>query len=192
MDEKQRELIYGHVDPAELARISAVARYKFTPPPPAPLKVFADPEHGRRMTDPAEIRRFITAGNAVFTLKSLLTGKHYTYKIANTKNDVGTRWFVSVSTDYMEFLYMGLLKTSANGWLEAQSTAKSPRGLLEFQNWLGFQWFLKMLNNGIPLVKTVQFWHMGHCGRCNRPLTDPLSIERGIGPDCWEMMNDAA
>ena len=24
-----------------------------------------------------------------------------------------------------------------------------------------------------------------HCGMCGRPLRDPTSIERGIGPDCW-------
>lgn len=23
------------------------------------------------------------------------------------------------------------------------------------------------------------------CADCGRPLTDPTSIERGIGPDCW-------
>lgn len=24
-----------------------------------------------------------------------------------------------------------------------------------------------------------------YCANCGRPLTDPLSVERGIGPDCW-------
>jgi hypothetical protein len=24
----------------------------------------------------------------------------------------------------------------------------------------------------------------GRCKRCGRPLTDPASIERGVGPDC--------
>lgn len=23
------------------------------------------------------------------------------------------------------------------------------------------------------------------CGKCHRPLTDPKSVERGFGPDCW-------
>jgi len=23
------------------------------------------------------------------------------------------------------------------------------------------------------------------CGKCSRPLTDPKSVERGFGPDCW-------
>jgi hypothetical protein len=26
---------------------------------------------------------------------------------------------------------------------------------------------------------------VGHCRHCGRPLSDPTSIERGIGSDCW-------
>lgn len=26
------------------------------------------------------------------------------------------------------------------------------------------------------------------CGNCGQPLTDPISIRRGIGPDCWARM----
>ena len=27
------------------------------------------------------------------------------------------------------------------------------------------------------------------CANCGRPLVDPVSIERGIGPDCWERLD---
>jgi len=27
------------------------------------------------------------------------------------------------------------------------------------------------------------------CANCGRPLNDPLSIDRGIGPDCWEVID---
>ncbi len=30
---------------------------------------------------------------------------------------------------------------------------------------------------------------VGKCGRCNRGLTDEVSRERGIGPECWSKMN---
>jgi hypothetical protein len=30
------------------------------------------------------------------------------------------------------------------------------------------------------------------CGKCNRPLKDPKSIERGYGPDCWKKVKVAA
>lgn len=26
------------------------------------------------------------------------------------------------------------------------------------------------------------------CANCGRPLVDPVSIDRGIGPDCWEVI----
>ena len=30
-----------------------------------------------------------------------------------------------------------------------------------------------------------------HCANCGRPLTDPPSIARGIGPDCWPRIDPA-
>ena len=33
---------------------------------------------------------------------------------------------------------------------------------------------------------------IGRCGRCNRRLTDELSRQRGIGPDCYDQMTGAA
>ena len=29
------------------------------------------------------------------------------------------------------------------------------------------------------------------CANCGRPLVDPVSIERGIGPDCWQQIDPA-
>jgi hypothetical protein len=29
------------------------------------------------------------------------------------------------------------------------------------------------------------------CANCGRPLGDPVSIDRGIGPDCWERIDPA-
>ena len=34
----------------------------------------------------------------------------------------------------------------------------------------------------------VEVRHCGRCGRCGRKLTVPESIDRGIGPDCTNMM----
>jgi hypothetical protein len=33
-------------------------------------------------------------------------------------------------------------------------------------------------------MNAVEFWHEGKCGRCNRKLTVPSSIESGFGPEC--------
>ena len=31
---------------------------------------------------------------------------------------------------------------------------------------------------------------MAQCAICNKPLTDSLSVDRGIGPDCWENLEN--
>jgi hypothetical protein len=50
----------------------------------------------------------------------------------------------------------------------------------------GFVWLLDQLYN--PKAPNhwgqVEMYHMGACGRCGRPLTDPESIQRGLGPIC--------
>jgi hypothetical protein len=38
------------------------------------------------------------------------------------------------------------------------------------------------------LPPDAEVMHEGRCACCGRPLTVPESIERGIGPDCWEKM----
>jgi hypothetical protein len=42
-------------------------------------------------------------------------------------------------------------------------------------------------NRDIPT--NIEFWHPCKCRRCNRLLTDPRSIEKGIGPGCEKKEN---
>jgi hypothetical protein len=44
------------------------------------------------------------------------------------------------------------------------------------------------LVNDKPLPEYIQVWHHGQCCKCNRILTDPTSIKRGIGPECLKRM----
>ena len=32
---------------------------------------------------------------------------------------------------------------------------------------------------------------LGHCANCGHPMADPLSVSRGVGPDCWERIDPA-
>jgi len=44
-------------------------------------------------------------------------------------------------------------------------------------------WTIKNLaNKNMP--GELEFWHEGRCARCAKVLTDPASIERGLGPEC--------
>ena len=44
-----------------------------------------------------------------------------------------------------------------------------------------FTWFLRNMD---ALPASCQVWHEGRCAHCSRRLTDPVSIEHGIGPIC--------
>lgn len=38
----------------------------------------------------------------------------------------------------------------------------------------------------MAIVKTLFGWQLStKCSECGRPLTDPVSVKRGIGPICW-------
>ena len=39
--------------------------------------------------DVAQIKAFVLAGRAVFTLKSLKTGKHFTFRVAASRKAIG-------------------------------------------------------------------------------------------------------
>jgi len=144
--------------------------------------------HSRVMTDPAAIKRFALAGHAKVTLKSLATEQHYTYEI--TKADEsrgGDTWFVRVLTDRDLFVYAGIVRSND---LRLRLTAKShygdDAGCIK-----AFRYFFSHLMQG-QVASQLEVRHEGHCGRCNRPLTHPSSIDRGIGPDCWEQMGMGA
>jgi hypothetical protein len=48
-------------------------------------------------------------------------------------------------------------------------------------------------NNSRPHADRLQaaLAALMYCANCGRPLSDPLSIERGIGPDCWPRIDPA-
>ena len=52
----------------------------------------------------------------------------------------------------------------------------------------GFDWFWGRLQTHGNLPEFVQFWHAGRCARCAHPLTVPVSIATGYGPECSEFL----
>ena len=128
-----------------------------------------------RMTNPADIARFITAGRAYFTLRSTKTGTRFTYKAKQPK-DKSPIHFISV-LDGHEYKYAGMLKNGNFG-----QTAKSKVSPAE-TSYQALEWSLERVLNG-KMPGTLEFWHEGRCACCGRRLTDPTSIARGIGPEC--------
>ncbi len=129
----------------------------------------------------AEIARaFALAGNATLTLVSKATSQRFTYKIKVCENDAQL-FFVSYlygPENDTNFAYLGLIRrevyfhggTKAREW-EGAPVAKA------------FAWAWRQLVQD-KMPSTLEVWHEGRCGRCNRKLTVPSSIASGFGPEC--------
>lgn len=132
-----------------------------------------------RISDPAFVREFMLAGNAVFTLRSKRTGTRFTYRIR--KPDEGKPHFVGVLTgvdNHSSYTFLGSIFRETEYRLGQRSKiafdAPSARA---------FSWFWKALSRNV-LHPKLEVWHEGTCGRCGRKLTVPESIASGLGPEC--------
>ncbi len=139
-----------------------------------------------RLTTHESVRQFISAGNATLTLKSEKTGNRFTYKVR--KSDDGSVGFVSLlygPDNENAFQYLGIIRG------EAYSHGRKSRIGEDAPGAMAFAWFHANLQNR-RLPEALQVWHEGKCGRCARKLTVPESIERGLGPECANLICEAA
>lgn len=134
------------------------------------------------ITDAADALAFMLAGKATFTVRSAATGDHLTFQVRNWKKAKdGTMHFVSVRTgnDYAD---IGFVRDRVSYHLG--NKADLP---FDDKRVKGFRYiFQHLCQKHMP--PKCEVWHEGQCGRCNRPLTDPESITRGLGPDCRKKM----
>ena len=134
-----------------------------------------------KFTDASEAVKFIHAGNATVTFRSLKTDTHFTFRVRQKDNDNGTKTphFVSVlngpdnTSDYM---YIGHI--TKNG-----EFSPGRKGLPGAPSFKAFSWVYANLRNGV-IPDELEVYHKGKCGRCGRKLTVPESIRDGIGPEC--------
>ena len=124
-------------------------------------------------------QKFILAGKAFVTFKSIKTNKHFTYRITKKKNN--DIWFVNVMYDYntRSFNYLGCILPDKTFTHTKASQAKKTSS-----SWIAFKWAWNNLNNNL-----LEVWHEGRCGRCGRLLTEPDSIAAGFGPICRGIIN---
>lgn len=139
------------------------------------------------LTTWTDVQAFVFAGNATFTLRSVVTGTRFTYKVRRRKENPADDevFFVNLlrgSDNEKDFSYMGVLRkpakffwTSASGKVGRQAPAY--KALL---------WFLDALavQRSLVLGTKLEVWHEGKCACCGRKLTVPESIASGWGPFC--------
>lgn len=140
-----------------------------------------------RLDSLEKAKKFILAGNATITLVSKSSGIRYTYRIKQATNDDGSKkqfWFVSLltgsdnETDYKYFAHI-----YSNGGIAFGRKSQLKEGNASVRAWF---WFWELLDRGMwpSIDRGVEVWHEGKCGRCNRKLTVPSSVESGFGPEC--------
>jgi hypothetical protein len=122
-----------------------------------------------------DIRNFIFAGKAIFTIQSKATGGRFTYRL-NHREDSPT--FASVLTgpdNEGDYSYMGFIPTD-----KRESLIQGRKGMSSTApSVVALAWFLRNLDND-----SVDFFHAGKCGACGYKLTVPQSVARGLGPTC--------
>lgn len=132
------------------------------------------------LTGRETILRFLLAGRATFTLRNAKTKRHLSYRLR--LQEESSRWV-------LEFLGQGRPERigviNARRGLSYLRGADIPEADPRFQ---GFDFFWFLLARGETFPPALECWHEGCCGRCGRQLTDPASIVRGFGPDCWEVI----
>lgn len=123
--------------------------------------------------------RFLRAGNARATFRSLKTGTRFTYRVRASKD--GTVWFVSILTgpdNETSYTFVGTIFQDG----QYRHSTKSRVGQ-DAPSVKAFQWVLDRLNKRAELTD-LEVSHEGRCGRCQRVLTTPESCARGVGPEC--------
>jgi hypothetical protein len=134
-------------------------------------------------------KQFFFGGNATFTVENG-KGAHYTFKVrqpkAKKKGDIPP-FFVSLMTgtdNESHFSYMGILLP--DGKVRATTKSKVTPDSVPFKV---AEWAMGRCFNAQALPAGYKVRHNEKCARCGRKLTTPESLDRGIGPECWQKRN---
>jgi hypothetical protein len=132
---------------------------------------------------PANVKDFLLAGNATFTVRSAKTSTRFTFKVRKPTAD--SPHFVSLlNGPDNERAYQFVGTIFANGTyshgLRSKISAEAPSAKAA-------RWVVERVIAGKELTN-CELWHEGRCGKCGRKLTVPESIELGLGPECASRM----
>ena len=133
--------------------------------------------------------QFLIGGRAKFTVDNG-RGEHFTFRI-NRPNDT-TPFFASVMRgpdNENSFSYAGVYMppretpATVRDFPQVRRTAKS-KLTDEAKSMKVLRWALRVVHGLTPLPDGYNIRHEGKCSCCGRTLTEPESLECGIGPIC--------
>jgi hypothetical protein len=139
------------------------------------------------MNTASDVINYIEGGHGSLTIKSLKTGRHFTYRFRAPKGNNNVM-FVKFLADGDQWIYLGMIATSPDGWV-LLATKASPAKVSNTTVFKALEWSLYQLQQdhlNDLVFDWAEFRHDGSCCRCGRTLTTPESIDRGIGPVCAE------
>jgi hypothetical protein len=166
----------------------------------------AEPDPPSVAYDPTRpLLAWLLAGDCRFTITSARTGQHRVFKVARTRRPHETGWSyfawvrdgdpnpdlrpIDLAPEVHGrgvWTYVGELGPGRDGLWSHATAATSAQGS---QALVALRWFLARVQAGwdgqdptVPatLLKSTR------CARCRRVLTDPDSIARGLGAECWD------
>lgn len=132
---------------------------------------------------PVNMKQFMLAGNATFTVRSEKTQTRFTLKVR--KPTLTSPHFVSVLTGSDNESAYGFVGTIFGNGTYAHGTRS--RITPDAPSAKAARWVVERVLAGKELSH-CELWHEGRCGRCGRALTVPSSIELGLGPECAKLV----
>lgn len=149
------------------------------------VKIFPSSSH--TLEGSRTIKNYCMGGNAIVTLISP-SGEHHSYYIrAPWKEDKGDFAsdirFVYHKEKHNRWKYVGEIFNDGTRFKRTKSSCYWE----ENKVFKGAAYIVKMMNRDFPTSMVLK--HGGCCSRCGRELTDPVSIERGLGPKCHRILS---
>lgn len=136
-----------------------------------------------RMESIENITNFVFAGKSIFTIQSARTGARHTFQVRHKKDS--DMYFVSLltgSNNDEDYEYLCFIREHYNGRYQYGTSKKSCRKDNHPAHAM-IKYLAKLIETQ-EMHPQFEFYHEGKCARCGKTLTDPISIERGLGPTC--------
>ena len=128
-----------------------------------------------------DIVNYIKGGSGEFTIVSIATGNHHTYRI-NKSTTNGTLFVrhLTGSDNTEDYSYLGIIDRDLYGLVPTPRSPSPSCTAFKALNWF----LLSIYHKDTYNLSKVEFHHAGKCSVCSRKLTHPDSIKRGMGPKC--------
>ena len=137
------------------------------------------------------VEDMIFAGHATFTILNTETNNHFTYRIRKPDKMLPRSgvWWVWSKDENGGWHYLFSYFDDPNDFskLIPKITGRSAIKSWDHIQAKAILWYVNRLRQRrIPKNVVIQF--ADHCCRCGRQLTDPKSLDRGIGPECVKVL----